>query len=179
MITTIEEARTYLGLLAAATTTPELTTTEGGDLDQVLARHVRATVWTAETVYKLGARVIPTEDNRNGRMFRCVRKGTSDDVEPNWIDIASWSSVANYGIALGDLGTGRLCISDDEAVWVDDGVEADLWNFEEAAHDAWKIKMGRCSDLHNVIRGGNSYDFDRIFDHCEKMANKYGGAFIK
>lgn len=179
MITEIADARTRVGLLAAATSTPELTTTEGGDVDKILEMHVHATVWAPETSYKLGARVIPTEDNRTGRMFRCVRTGVSDADEPEWGDLATYASATDGGIALGDIGGGRITKQDDECAWVDDGVECDLWNIDDAVHDAWKVKAGRCSDLHNIIRGGNSYDFERIFDHCNTMANKYGGAFIK
>lgn len=181
-IVTIEAARTALSLKCAPTTTPELTTDEGGDLDAILSGNVHATVWTPATKYKLGARIIPTEDNRNGRMFKCVRSGTSGDTdedEPVWADFEGWITGATLGLVTGNLGSSVACISDGDVQWVDDGVECDLWNIDDAAHDAWMVKSTRASDIHNIIRGGNSYDFEAVYRHCREMANSFGGAFIR
>lgn len=181
-IVTIEAARTALGRKCAPTTTPELTTTEGGDLDSILGDNVVATVWTPATKYKLGNRIVPTEDNRNGRMFKCVRSGLSGDTdedEPTWADFEGWVTGAGFGTVTGNMGSGVACISDGDVQWVDDGPERDLWNIDEAAHDAWMVKSTRASDIHNIVRGGNSYDFEQIYNHCVAMANRFGGAFIR
>lgn len=181
-IVTIEEARTALSLKCAPTATPELTTTEGGDLDAILSGNVHATVWTPATKYKLSARIIPTEDNRNGRMFKCVRSGVSGDTdndEPTWTDFEGYVTGSTLGLAIGNMGSAVLCISDNEVLWVDAGPECDLWNIDDAAHDAWMVKSTRASDIHNIVRGGNAYDFEQIYQHCVSMANKFGGAFIR
>jgi hypothetical protein len=166
IIDTIENAETALKRKVAWDAEPALTDGGSGELQGILGDNVVATIWEAETEYKLGDRVIPTEENRVGRMFKCVGHGTSGEEEPDW-----------DGLIIG--GTpGRSLLGDGDVLWVEDGLETDLWDIDEAAREAWQAKAGKASDQISVNRGGNNYDLNAIYTHCIEMADRFGGKFI-
>lgn len=48
------------------------------------------------------------------------------------------------------------------------------WNLNRAAAKAWEMKAGKCSDKFNFSSDVNSFQRTQVFDHCIKMADRFG-----
>lgn len=176
VIITLDAAKAVIAAQCATASVPELDDTE---VEAILARHKMVTIWVAETAYKLGDKIIPTEANRFGRRFRCVGSGTSGADEPTWSDVQGWTHSTNVGAFLGNEGSQTVVLFDGDAQWIDDGPETDLWNLDDACYDAWMQKAGKALDVVTMNRGGNNYNLGDIHQRCVNMAARFGGVFIK
>ncbi|MFN3650085.1 MAG: hypothetical protein ACK47B_10945 [Armatimonadota bacterium] len=153
---TLQQAVSRLRMLVSAETDPELTDAE---LRAIVAMQERATVWTAETAYQVGDRVIPT--GPNGRVYVCRTAGTSDAIEPD------------FGEA-GDHFLGRLVDDGTELEWQDGGpMFAERFDLRAACHEAWMLKAAKCSDRSYLASGGQMFSRQQVHEHCLKMAARY------
>src|SRR5688572_21704172 len=106
MITTEIEAQMEFARWCPPDVCPTLTEVE---IVRILDGHIRASLWVLSTAYELGAVVIPTLANRNGRRYRLLEFtdiGTdqkSGATEPSW-PISRDSEV-----------------TDNHVIWVEDG----------------------------------------------------------
>lgn len=145
LITDIDDARSQLAFEIQASIPPVLTETETtGDLDKILAKCKRASVWVANTTYAVNDRIIPI--TRNGHRFICVRAGTSGATEPTWTE-------ANYS----NVGDGTV-------LWEEDGIEYDLWDMGRAIHEGWKLKKSKA-----VVYIGSDDGLEQVYQHCAEM----------
>lgn len=172
----VTEVKAWLALKANTANIPILTDPE---IVILLKDHAIGDVWAAETIYKFDDIVVPTEDNRIGRRFRCVTPGTSDTTEPDWTKFVTSVRAILNGFDIGNDASRSTVLQDGDVRWVDDGYETDLWNLEELAHDTWMAKASKASEFIRLNRGGNDYDWEAIYRHCIDMAGRFGGAFIK
>lgn len=172
----VTEVKAWLALKANTTSVPVL---DDPEINILLNDNAIGSVWVPETNYKFDDVVVPTEDNRVGRRFRCVTPGESDTEEPDWSTYRNNIRSVVSGVSLGPDGGGSMVLQDGDARWVDDGVETDLWDLEELAHDAWLAKAAKASEFVRLNRGGNDYDWEAIYRHCIDLASRFGGAFIK
>jgi hypothetical protein len=169
-------ARETLRYMVAADSPPYL---DDSDLDRILALWQDVDVWAVNTQYNIRDRVIPTAANSTGDLFECAVAGTSDPAqEPDWEDVSAMQNDSYYGLNMGDVGASRMLIPDFTCAWILVGAEESLWDFEEAAHQGWMEKAGRCASFFNVTRGGNNYQFETVYKACLEMANKFGGVYI-
>jgi hypothetical protein len=47
------------------------------------------------------------------------------------------------------------------------------WDLDGAILDAWRLKMGRCTDYYDVDIGGRSHASGAVFDHCKAMVAEW------
>lgn len=145
IITDIEVAKTRLKFELQFDTPPELTDEgDGNDIDRILAKWKRASVWTSATVFVAGDIVIPA--TQNGHRFRCVTSGTSGSSEPSW----STSDFSSVG--------------DGTAQWQEDGKQYDLWDMEMAVNYGWSIKKSKA-----VVYIGSEDGLSDIYNNCAEM----------
>lgn len=140
-----------------------------GEVPTILARHKRAELWSAATVYQLGAAVIPTVANRNGRRYGLTRftdvatDQQTGTTEPSWPD-------------------GREAqVTDGHVVWEEAGNDYGgvLWDFTAAARDGWSLKASKATpgvDFQDAaglaIKGG------QLYDHCIEQSNRFVPAYV-
>lgn len=140
-----------------------------GDVQKILARWKRAEIWTASTVYNVGAVVIPPLVNRNGHRYRLIRftdvstDQKSDVTEPTW-------------------SKGReSVITDNHVVWQEDGYDynAVLWDFIGAAGDGWDQKAAYAVKATDVSDNqGVSGKWSQIYDHCVAQSKLYQPVYV-
>lgn len=174
-ITDLADAVTKVKAKCSADTTPTLTDAE---VEEVLEDFELGTEWAADTAYKMGDKVIATDENNVGRLYECVNPGTSGAEEPPWDDYVGWSNSVQNGVVVGNLGSNRIAIPDGDVVWRDIGPIRDLWHIDDAVSECWRRKAGKVSDLYNTTRAGNNHDLEAIYRHCMEQANSRGGAFL-
>ncbi len=185
IVTTAAAALARIKVKCAIDQTPVLDPALGYDSDEnpteiqsILDDNERASVWAAETKYKVGDLIIPTEDNRVGRLLKCVATGTSGTEEPDWLPVADRASALNGGVVIGNIGSAAVIVSDGTVAWVDAGEETDLWYMDQVFSDVWMLKGSKVADMQNVSSGGNTYEFNNIYRNCMDQAARYGGKFI-
>lgn len=176
VIITIADARTRLAFMCQASVSPTLTTdATTGDIDQLLAQTIRATVWAASTAYLVGDKIIP-KTGRTGRMFRCIKAGTSgvSNAEPIWSNVNAISPAVLFD----NLPVVGPIIGDNDIFWQDDGPERDCWDMEAAAQAGWQLKAQKRAGTFDMTRGGNNYQLDQVYRHCMDMANQFQSTSI-
>lgn len=149
---------------------PTLTSTEQTN---ILLKYRRSVIWTASTVFQIGARVIPTLPNRNGHRLVAVRYANpntdqkSGTSEPSWIPDSLWSQGGPYD-SVGLLNRSAV-YTDGSVIWREDGWDwnAILWDFNGAAREAWKTKAGKAA-LKTDFRlpSGISVSASQIYKNC-------------
>lgn len=145
--------------LCPSTVCPELT----GEVPLILDRCKRASLWTASTVYEIGAVVIPTLVNRNGHRYRAIGytdTGTdqkSDTTQPEWPTLRD------------------TVIEDNHVIWQEDGDDygAVLWDFIAAAREGWLLKAAKASPTSDIQTDALSIKSSQLFDHCMSMAARF------
>jgi hypothetical protein len=50
------------------------------------------------------------------------------------------------------------------------------YNLRSAAREGWTVKMGRAAKLQSTDLDGDRMSANQIFDQCERMVRRYGGA---
>lgn len=146
------QAEARLSRMIAADREPTLS---ADDLQDLLLRHRRATIWATGTVYGVGQRIVPSAFN--GRYYVCREPGTSDAPEPTWPK------------------TRGGCVDDgDDLVWQECGPAfTELWDLDGAACDGWMQKAGMCADKYNFKDAGQTLDLGELQAHCLAMAAGY------
>lgn len=131
------------------------------DVQDILDAHKRASLWVANTTYQIGAVIIPTLANRNGRRFKAVAFNSgqqSGATEPTWT-------------------TGQDSrVTDNQVVWQEDGWDYDavLWDFKAAAHEGWERKASSAVKATDVADSqGITGKWSQIYDHCKKQSASY------
>lgn len=153
-------ARVELVALVQPTASPALSDSgDGNDVDTILDRHRRATTWAADTAFKVGDVVLPTE--RNGHRYLCVRPGVSGEEEPE-----TWSTRQGGRVADGE--------SDPQLLWAEDGTGFDnIYDVRAAAHEAWLLRATRSAGKFDTSLGGQRFNRSQVYDHCMRMASSF------
>ena len=148
------EAIAYVTLNAQTAAFPSV---DGADVTAIVQRNIRAKVWTASTVYKVGERVQPIIPN--GHFYECVQAGESDTVEPIWSNRQNslWHEFAS------DL-IWRECALD---------VDGNLYNLRNSVHEIWVLKASLAANEFDVSIDQQKWNRSQIYDHCLQMAEKY------
>jgi hypothetical protein len=142
-----------------------------GLLDQaVLPIGAVASVWETAVSFEIGEVVIPTAENANGRMYRCVRAGLSGAAEPTWV------FGVFGGLAIGSPtinGLGRL-VQDGDVVWEEAGPAPEaLWDLRLAEHLVWRRKQALAASLYDVgLDARDQLKRSQVFDHIERMVEQ-------
>jgi hypothetical protein len=150
---TLEEAIAEVTRSAQTASFPELTPQQVLDL---VTKNQRATVWTAETAYKIGDKVQPLSPN--GHFYKCVEIGFSAATEPVWT--RRYADTVRDGVTL---------------VWEECGEDLDgnLYNTRNAIHDAWMLKASMSAKDFDVSIDQQKWNRSQIYEHCLEMARAY------
>lgn len=159
-ITTDIEADVEFNRLCPSSVCPELSPEEVFGL---LDRHKRAVLWTASTVYELGAVVIPTLANRNGCRYRLVSYTATGLDQLSGATEPSWSTSRDSQI------------TDNHVTWAEDGHDYGgvLWDFTAAARDGWLLKASKASPSSDFETDAMAVKSSQLFDHCQKQADRF------
>lgn len=123
---------------------------ERAELEALVDRYQRASVWAAETDYNYGAKVMPV--SRNGHVYVVVTAGTSGATEPTWT-VGSNSTLTDSTITFREAG------SDWE----------NAYDVRAAIEAGWMQKAAKVSEIY--AEGGEQ--MQQVFDHCIKMAAQF------
>lgn len=126
------------------------------DMVTIVANRLRYSAWTASTAYAVGTRIVPASPN--GRIYRCVRAGTSGAAPPSWPE---WPT-NHEGYTLAD-GSGNLA-------WEDDGPSPSAYDLRGMLYDAWMLKAGRASGDFDVRDKDADMRRSQVLDHCRRQA---------
>lgn len=134
----------------------------------ILSQHKRGRLWVANTVFQLGAIVIPTLANRNGHRYKAIEYTTTATTQLTGATEPSWST------------TRYSQVTDNVVVWQEDGDDWDgnLWDMTAAARHAWLLKAAKASVTSDVVRGELEIKSSQLFDHCIKMSEQFAPVFI-
>jgi len=148
------EAIEYVTLQAQ---TGELPCIDVADVEKIVQRNKRASVWQASTVYNIGDRVQPTV--RNGHFYECVKSGTYAATEPGW------STKCEMYVSE----------SDSELTWQECAMDIDgnLFNLRNAVHEAWMLKASMAANQFDVSVDQQKWTRSQIYEHCVSMAEKF------
>lgn len=159
-----QEALDMLVIMVEANTCPTLDyDTATSELRVILAKHKRASVWTTNTAYQIGDRIVPTAANRNGCRYIAIEYRTTGTDQTTGTTEPIWSTTRNARI------------TDDQIVWQEDGFDwnGELWDLTAAARDGWLLKASKASLTSDVVRGELEIKSSQLFDHCIAMSQKY------
>lgn len=158
-----DEALVRLERMLGGSTPPALSPDELGDLltgasaadasGRVLAADADR-VWTARA-YEVGDLVVPSVPT--GYLYRVTVAGTAV-TEPSW---PTSGDVTLDGVTY-ELDTTTL-----PTAW------SPTYDLAAAAAEGWRWKAGLVSDRFRFADGGDSYDRNQVFEHCNKMAELY------
>ncbi len=150
---TLEEAKAEVSASAQTDQFPNLTPEQ---VETLVVKNQRATVWTAGHAYKVGDKVQPTE--RNGFFYRCKISGLSATTEPNWAD-GKWNTVYDGS----------------NVVWnkSEEDVDGNLYNVRNAIFDAWMLKASMAAKDFDISIDNQKWNRSQIYDHCMDMARAY------
>lgn len=164
-ITTDTEAMNEFDRLCPPDVCPEL---EPDEVLSILDRHKRAALWAASTVYELGAVVIPTLANRNGHRYKLIAYTDTGTDQESGTTEPSWSMSRDSQI------------EDNHVTWQEDGNDYDavLWDFTAAARDGWLLKASKASLTSDFVRGELEMKTSQLFDHCQKMADRFQPVYV-
>ncbi|HEX8289817.1 MAG TPA: hypothetical protein VF556_17680 [Pyrinomonadaceae bacterium] len=151
---TEQEAIDYVKLHAQTESFPAL---ESAMVESVVRRHQRASIWTADTDYKIGDKVQPTVPN--GHFYECVSPGQSDSVEPDWT-LSTHSRMTEFASDL----VWRECETD---------FDGNIYNLRSAVHEAWILKAGCSANQFDVSIDQQKWHRSQVHDHCLSMAQRY------
>lgn len=120
-----------------------------------------STVWAANTVYNIGAQVLPTRPNRTGHRYKLcalqvgTTRITSNSTEPVW------------PFSMG--GT----INDGNGVWMENGPECDCWNYKLAASRGWQMKADLSAACFDKTVQRNQYMSSQVYKQMIAQAQRY------
>lgn len=157
------EALVRLERMLGGSTPPALSPDELGDLldgatlPDATGRLATADAsWISGIAYEVGDLVVPR--SRTGRLYVVTVAGTSGADEPVW---PSSGSVTADGVTY-ELDTTTI-----PTAW------KPTYDLAAAASEGWRWKAGLVSDRFRFADGGDSYDRNQVFEHCNKMAELY------
>lgn len=161
-ITELATAQARLIAMVEATKDPVLTSSgANNEIDGLLTEFKRASLWVTATAYFVNDVVQPTANNRTGRRYICVAKGTSGATEPTWPD--------------GELDR----ITDGTTlVWEEAGPEYDLWDLIAAANKGWMLKAAKASERYQFQEFGDGLNRQQVYEHCLQMARQYAPVMV-
>lgn len=150
---TLEEAIAEVTLSAQTDQFPTLTPEQ---VSALVVKNQRATIWTAETEYKIGDSVQPIVPN--GHFYKCTVRGISSAVEPTWTKREKGEVVDSLSL-----------------VWVECGLDLDgnLYNTRNAIHDAWMLKASMSAKDFDVSIDQQKWNRSQIYEHCLEMARAW------
>jgi hypothetical protein len=121
----------------------------------ILNRHMRAMVWSPETVYLAGDEV--QIHPRTGYRYRAVETGVSGTFIPS-----PWGSSLRERLSEGSM------------VWEVVGSDYDnVYDIRAAAHEAWSIKAGKASTLVTTSVGQSSIQASALHEQCRARAREF------
>lgn len=163
IIVTENDAMDLLKSRSAYTVDPALD--EANELLPILRQCVRATIWTANTIYTFGSVIIPTSTHRNGHRYKLVQFDghgvSSGSTEPTW--------------PRGDNSS----ISDGNLTWREDGVDYDcLWDIRRACWLSYDLKVQKISCQYDFKAGDSSDSMSQKIATLERMRNRFAPVVI-
>lgn len=151
---TLEEAIAYVTLHAQTAAFPAI---DADTVEEIVNRHKRATVWTAETAYNVGDRVQPV--TRNGHFYECIQAGTSAEEEPTW--------TTRQGSCLFETNSNLMweeCATD---------FDGNLFNTRAAIHECWALKASMAANQFDVSVDQQKWNRSHVYEHCLEMARSF------
>jgi len=150
---TLEQAIAEVTFYAQTDQFPALTPEQ---VEALVVKNQRATVWAAGRKYKIGDIVQPTVPN--GHFYKRIIAGLSPAGEPVWTKRENWTVYEGV-----------------ELPWVECGQDLDgnLYNTRNAIHDAWMIKASMSAKDFDVSIDGQKWTRSQIYDHCLEMARAW------
>ena len=150
---TLEEAISEVTLSAQTDQFPNLSPEQ---VESLVVKNQRATVWTAGRQYKIGDMVQPIVPN--GHFYRRIIAGLSPTNEPTWTKRENWTVLENG-----------------ENVWVECGADlnGNLYNTRNAIHDAWMMKASMAAKDFDVSIDNQKWNRSQIYEHCLEMARAW------
>jgi hypothetical protein len=133
------------------------------ELEDVLDRFCRATIWESGKAFDVGEVVLPTV--RNGHRYRVVKAGTTAASEPSWPVNNPWY--------LGQTITRQ--VNDGTVTFEDDGADYNnVYDVRGAAYACWNIKTAKAVTLFNTPGIG----IEAIYQHCKEMRSQFESVLI-
>jgi hypothetical protein len=155
ILTDASAAMDELKRLTESDTEPVLD--EAVDLSPILNAAQICSLWEAGKAYSYGDVVVPTTANQNGRMFRCIKAGTSASIEPSWTPYY-------YG-RVSDGST---------LIWQECGAQPkSLWDMNAAAYNGWLAKAAKVAPDFDFSGAGESYRRSQVYEQCLKQAARF------
>lgn len=159
MARTRAETATALAHLCAASVYPQLSS---DDLLRIVDSCRRASTHALDTAYAVGDVVIPATPN--GRAYRCIAAGTSDDTTAPEFPTSTLYHVIGY----------RFAEATGDVVWQDIGpIAQETYDLRWAASKAWTEKAGRVSADIDASDDNKSVKLSQLHAHCLTMAARY------
>lgn len=136
------------------------------DISKILddpAVHV-ASIWVADTEYEIGAKVIPTANNRNGHWYELIAFDGEDvesgATEPSW---PTWDNAI---------------VTDGNLTWQEAGAERSLWDIREGAYQAWQKKIDLVSCQYDFKSGDSSDSMSQRIATLERQRDRYRPVYV-
>lgn len=151
---------------------------------EILLRTAHAVVWTPNTAYSYGQKVVPTV--RAGYIFEVAVAGTSGAVEPPWPTSYSFSGAGYSGVGGGTpyplqqyWGLYGGIADGPTLQWVARAPDFDNpYDIHRATYECWLLKGAKASELYNVSVDGQSMSRSDIEKHCQLMADRWAPVLI-
>jgi len=158
---TRDQAIEQIAFDCSASVYPQLDSTS---LSRIVDQCEDYTVWTASTAYNVDDVVVSSPFT--GRMYRCVKPGTSGTTNP----FPDAPSLYQTGCVFGDSA---------DIYWVDCGsASKHRWNVKRGASMGWRQKASMVAQLLQVKDGQQDLQLGNLYKQCLDMANKYNGLEI-
>ena len=127
------------------------------EIEAILDRCKRASIWTSATAYNPNDIILPTV--RTGHRYRCIVSGTSGATEPFTGD-DRWPTSAGATVT----ETGSLL------TWKEDGPEyPSLYDVRQAAYECWDLKTRKASQF---MQTGDLH-FEMVYSQCVKQRDNF------
>lgn len=69
----------------------------------------------------------------------------------------------------------QFSLADSDGYTLADAEWVPTYDLRAAARQGWKLKMGKAAELQSTDLDGDRMSANQIFDHCERMMQRYSG----
>lgn len=166
-LTELSDAVTELKRLAQADVYPTLSYASSTDeIQTILGRAKRGSVWASSTNYNFGDVVIPSANKRNGHRYRIVKLDgsgrSSSSSEPSW-------PTSREGTVV-----------DGNITWQEDGWDYDavLFDMRQAAYEAWGLKESKASSDIDFTSQATTFKQSDVVKNCRQKKLEYAPVLV-
>lgn len=158
-------AKNELLILCPSAVCPTLDDVE---ITQILLRHRRAVLWAADTLFHLGAVVVPTLANRTGSRYRAIEYTAAGTDQKTGATEPVWSS------------TRQSRITDNHIIWEEEGPDYNmvLWDLVGAAREGWLLKASKTVGRVDFTTQSIGVSAGQLHEHCLEMAARFQPVFL-